>query len=260
MKGFERAPDALRCTSSGRRYPIVGGVVDFVPGVGGSREPAQRLMEQQFYTTGYERLFRPGLTRLVSTQSLEAAIELSLAMVEVPRTGAVLDIGCGTGNFTRPLAARLDPTRALVVGLDLSMPMLQRAEQTRRSRGLAHVRHVRGDAQRLPVDDAVLDAVHCAASLQLMPDPWAALSEMARVLRPGGRLVLGTFIRSPRPSVRRMQQVLTPFSGFRWFDPIVLLEQIESCGLRVCEEMVEGAAITIAAVREEHTTTHKETP
>lgn len=258
MTGFCATPQGVRCVASGRDYHRVGGVIDFVPGVGRSPTPAQRLMETPVYALGYEQVFRPSLTRLVSTQPLSAAIELALAMLDLRRDALVLDVGCGTGNFTRPLAHRLAPGASGVVGLDLSPSMLRSAETFRRTHGIKNVRHVRGDAQRLPIADASMDAVLCAASLQLMPEPWTALREFARVLKPGARLVLGTFIASPRGTVRRMQRVLAPVSGFTWFDAQVLTDRLEECGLRVCEEMVEGAAISIAAVREPHTTKRTE--
>jgi SAM-dependent methyltransferase len=206
-------------------------------------------MEQAFYSAGYEEYFRPALTRLVSRQSVPDAILLSLAMLSPEPGDYVLDVGCGTGNFTRAIGRRLVEGDGLVVGLDLSAPMLRHAEVLRRGELLNTVRYVRGDAHRLPFADGVFDAVHCAGSLQLMPDPQRALSELVRVLKPGGRLVVATFIRSPRRFLRRFQQVLTPVGGFRFFEPEVLHDWVAALGLELREEMIEGAAITFAAVR-----------
>lgn len=260
MTAFEERGDAeLVCIASGRTYPMRAGVVDFMPSFGTSEKPSQRLMEQSFYSAGYEEYFRPSLTRLVSSQSIPDAILLSLAMLEPQPGDYVLDVGCGTGNFTRAIARRLRSGEGLAVGLDLSAPMVQRAEQLRRSELLTTARYVRGDAHRLPFVDGVFDAVHCAASLQLMPEPERALREMERVLKPGGRLVLATFIRSPRKWLRRVQDAMTPIAGFRWFDPELLHHWLESLGLELREEMIEGAAITIAACKPAvGTTTEKE--
>jgi len=73
------------------------------------------------------------------------------------------------------------------LGLDISEPMLARAV---RAEAGPLVGFLRADAQRLPLRDETVDAVVSMAALQLIPDPRAALAEMARVLRPGGRLAL----------------------------------------------------------------------
>lgn len=250
LAGFaEHGSGEVVCEGSGRSWPVRDGYIDFVPPLAESVSPAQHLMEQAFYSAGYEEYFRPALTRLVSRQSVPDAILLSLAML-APRAGDyVLDVGCGTGNFTRAIGRRLADGDGLVVGLDLSAPMLRHAEVLRRGELLRTVRYVRADAHRLPFADAVFDAVHCAGSLQLMPEPQRALAEMVRVLKPGGRLVVATFIRSPRRWLRRFQQVLTPVGGFRFFEPEVLHDWVAAHGLELREEMIEGAAITFTAVR-----------
>ena len=98
--------------------------------------------------------------------------------------GIVLDVGCGPASITASLARATGPS-GLVLGVDLSEAMLARAvrAETGPQIGFLHA-----DAQRLPLRDATVDVVVSMAVLQLIPDPVAALSEMARVLRPGGRL------------------------------------------------------------------------
>ena len=100
--------------------------------------------------------------------------------------GIVLDVGCGPASITASLARATGPS-GLVLGVDLSEAMLARAvrAETGPQIGFLHA-----DAQRLPLRDATVDVVVSMAVLQLIPDPVAALSEMARVLRPGGRLAV----------------------------------------------------------------------
>src|SRR3954454_4933878 len=96
----------------------------------------------------------------------------------------LVDVGGGTGNYSRALAA--EGWQPLVV--DRSPDMLARAA----AKGL---RTVEGDAQALPVPDASADAVMLVSMLHHVDDPWQALAEARRILRPGGRLALMAFTR-----------------------------------------------------------------
>jgi len=96
----------------------------------------------------------------------------------------VLDVGCGTGLFSHHVAGRLPGSE--VVGVDMDEGRLGYA----RRRGLLpNLRFDRGDLGGLPYDDGAFDLVFCRLVLIHMPDPTAALGEMARVTRPGGRVV-----------------------------------------------------------------------
>ena len=104
----------------------------------------------------------------------------------IPPGGTALDVGSGPGNVTASLARAAGPD-GLALGVDISEPMLARAV---RAESGPQVGFIRADAQRLPLRDNTVDAITSLAVLQLIPDPAAALAEMARVLRPGGRLAL----------------------------------------------------------------------
>ena len=97
------------------------------------------------------------------------------------RGARVLDVATGTGLVAGDLAAKLD---ARVVGLDQSAAMLRRAS----ARGIPNFVVVRGDGQRLPFTDGAFDAVIHTYLLRYVDDPAATLVELARVLRPGGRM------------------------------------------------------------------------
>ena len=83
--------------------------------------------------------------------------------------------------------ARAAGPGGLALGVDISEPMLARAV---RAESGPQVGFLRADAQRLPLRDDTVDAVVTIAVLHLIPDPVAALSEIARVVRPGGRLAV----------------------------------------------------------------------
>ncbi len=98
--------------------------------------------------------------------------------------GRVLEVGVGTG-----LNLPLYPSGVTLTGVDLSPAMLEIARQRATQLGLAaDLREA--DAQALPFPDASFDTVVCTLSLCAIPDDRAAIAEMWRVLRPGGRLLL----------------------------------------------------------------------
>ncbi|RDG38384.1 class I SAM-dependent methyltransferase [Streptomyces corynorhini] len=104
-----------------------------------------------------------------------------------PRPGdSVLDAGCGTGRALAPLRAAVGE-RGRVLGADLTPEMLGAAVRAGRAgSGLLLL----ADVTRLPLRDRVLDAVFGAGLIGHLPDPERDLGELARVVRPGGRLAL----------------------------------------------------------------------
>ena len=107
-----------------------------------------------------------------------------LAGIERP---LVLDVATGTGRL--PLALLRERFRGQIIGLDLSPGMLRQARRKLRAYG-DRVCLIRQDASRLPFEDNTFHAVTCMESLEFMPQPLVTLSEMVRVLAPGGVLLL----------------------------------------------------------------------
>ncbi|MBC7303660.1 MAG: methyltransferase domain-containing protein [Nocardia sp.] len=139
-----------------------------------------------------------------------------------------LDIGCGPGKLVRALGAATGPTGA-AVGVDpSSTAVADNSDRDRRS----HHRYVVGPAQSLPLPDAEFDVVTCTFVMHHIPESQraAAIAEMWRVLRPGGRLLLADASPSPR-----MRAVLSRFLG-RDGDPFAdadirhYADQVESVG------------------------------
>jgi len=116
------------------------------------------------------------------------------------------DLGCGTGQVSAALA----PFVARVIGVDSSAQMLQAAR--RRLHGVRNVELRRGDLEALPVDDQKLDAATVMLVLHHVPEPARALADIARVLKPGGRLILVDMLPHDREQYR--QQMGHVWLGF----------------------------------------------
>jgi demethylmenaquinone methyltransferase/2-methoxy-6-polyprenyl-1,4-benzoquinol methylase len=123
-----------------------------------------------------------------------------------------LDVCCGTGDLAFELAARVAP-EGRVVGCDFSEPMLDLAREKAEERGAEGVRFEWADALELPYADGRFDAVTVGFGARNLADLDRGLREMARVLRPGGSLVI---LEITRPTRR-------PLSTFYslWFDRAV---------------------------------------
>jgi SAM-dependent methyltransferase len=98
----------------------------------------------------------------------------------------ILDAACGNGRYSRFLLRHADPDAKLTT-FDLSPKMLERARNRLKSE---RVTHAVADLTRLPYADASFDAIVCGWVLEHLPDPRPGLRELARVLAPGGRLLL----------------------------------------------------------------------
>jgi len=115
---------------------------------------------------------------------------------------AVLDVACGTGDLTQAFA-RTGASR--VVGLDFTQEMLDLAGRKRGSLGEAaasKIEYINGDATGLPFGDDSFDVVSIAFGIRNVGEPDRAFAEFARVLRPGGRLVVLEFDTPRNPVVR----------------------------------------------------------
>lgn len=108
----------------------------------------------------------------------------------------ILEIGPGTGYYTLDMAAWVGPEGRVEI-FDLQREFLDRVIGRTTERGLANVVPTQGDATALPYDDDSIDAVALTAVLGEIPDPVAALREIRRVLKPGGRLIVGELFGDP---------------------------------------------------------------
>jgi ubiquinone/menaquinone biosynthesis C-methylase UbiE len=158
----------------------------------------------------HENRVRDEFTRQAETFSASAAITDSAltqrfiaALAEAAR-GSVLDVACGPGILSAAIAA----TARDVVAFDLTPEMLKKAAQRCSEAGLANVTFREGNATELPFADAAFDAVVTRLSVHHFDRPGRVMSEIFRVLRPGGHFVIADVIASELPAEAELQNAI----------------------------------------------------
>lgn len=176
------------------------------------------------------------------------AIKQRMADLLRPSPGQhLLEAGCGMGHELRRLAGRVGPGGS-VLGIDLNQAMIDEARRRTADLGGA-VRCQVGDVQRLKLGDAAVDGVWAERVLMYVPDHQRAVSELARAVRPGGRVVAfeldygATLVDLPdQRTARRVLDVLGDSIAHRWMGR-ALARMFHRAGLR--EIIAESMSITL---------------
>jgi ubiquinone/menaquinone biosynthesis C-methylase UbiE len=190
----------------------------------------------------YERWWRPLLGRLSKGPlgpSMADEHRIARLLLGLRAGDGVLDIACGPGNFSREFARTVGDA-GLVVGLDASREMLDRAVREVRDARVANLAFVHADAAALPFRDASFDAVCCFAALHLFPDPFRALDEMRRVLTPGGRIAILTSCRGRSAPLRTLESVIGKRTGMRMFEQDEIVGALRERGFGEIEQRLSG--------------------
>jgi SAM-dependent methyltransferase len=126
---------------------------------------------------------------LITRQRLHEILE--------PRPGErILEVGPGTGYYTLDVADWVKPDGQVDI-LDLQQEMLDHTMRRAGERGLANINPTQSDATAMPYEEGTYDAAFLVTVLGEIPDQDAAVRELARVLKPGGRLVVGELLGDP---------------------------------------------------------------
>jgi ubiquinone/menaquinone biosynthesis C-methylase UbiE len=125
----------------------------------------------------------------------------------------LLEIGVGTGYYSCELAEWAGPEGTLEL-FDLQQEFLDHVMRAAGDRGLSNLVPTLGDATRLPFEEASVDGVVLTAVLGEIPDTAAALREIRRVLKPGGRLVVGELFGDPHFTTRASLERMGAEAGF----------------------------------------------
>ncbi|HEX8442762.1 MAG TPA: class I SAM-dependent methyltransferase [Allosphingosinicella sp.] len=169
-------------------------------------------------------LIAPWLDRIAGPSN-----RLAFRKLDVRSGDRVLEVGFGGGG----LLGRLLAAGADVVGADISEAMIARARlRFRREAGQGRLRLLHCSVDRLPLDTASIDKAVSVASLYFWPDPAAGIAELARVIRPGGRLVLCF---EPAEELRKWPGHRF---GFRLFGQEEVEALLEAAGFQVLDVQV----------------------
>ena len=179
----------------------------------------------------------------------EKELERVLAAIAPAETAIVVDVACGPGIYTRPIARGMSHGR--VVGLDLSRPMLRTAQRLARADQVQNVRFVCGNALALPIRTQVADAVNCCGALHLFPDVARALREMHRVMRAGGRLTLAVFARGEGKLSFVANRVRRRLVGIHAFTPSELEATLRQTGFDDVRFLHRGRIWQVLTARRE---------
>lgn len=197
-----------------RRSLGLAGLALFAGGLWARKHPSACPYALRFFVEGPH----PGITRGRLSEILD------------PRPGErVLEVGPGTGYYTFALAARLDGGQVDV--FDIQQKMLDHVMREANRRGVTNVQAALGDAQALPYSDESFDAAVLVTVLGEVPDQSRVLSELARVLKPGGRLIVGETLGDPHVVTSRKLRERAAGAGFsfarRVGTPLAFFERFE---------------------------------
>jgi SAM-dependent methyltransferase len=202
----------------------------------------QGLMRSDAVSRIYERWWRPAFGRIVKGAFGPGMVEehrIARLLLGLRPGDGVLDVACGPGNFSRRFAAVVGDA-GLVVGVDASRPMLERAMGEARAAGTTNLAFVHADAAVLPFRDEAFDAVACFAALNLFAEPFVALDHMRRVLTPGGRIAIFTSCRGRWPATRALESMLAAGSGVRMFGRHEITEALRERGFGGVRQRISG--------------------
>ncbi|MDS0135359.1 MULTISPECIES: methyltransferase domain-containing protein [unclassified Amycolatopsis] len=205
----------------------------------------QRLMRTTLLPQVYERYWRPALGRALKGPlgpSMTGEIRIATELLRLKPGHTALDVACGTGRFTRAFGAAVGPD-GLAIGLDGARTMLAKAVA---EGGPDTVAYLRADAVHLPLKPSTVDGICCFAALHMFAEPETALDSFARVVKPGGRIVLLTSARRGWQPARLLETAGGIVSGQKMFDRGEIAASLHARGFTELTERYAGVTQIVA--------------
>ncbi|MFD2419786.1 class I SAM-dependent methyltransferase [Amycolatopsis pigmentata] len=239
-----RRGTAITCRDCAAGYLTDEGYLDLsgtAPGAGD-----QIAGNSPLYLSRYEPLLRPAFLRVNGTNwsgAVSIADEDAYLIDHVrPAAGPLLDLGAGTGRWTKVLASHLGGER--IIAFDLAAAMVRRLGEV-----VPDSLVMRGAAGNLPFADGTLGAVNCWNTIQSIETPYQTIHEIGRCLGRGGTFTMLTYRHSPDPLYRYFQQRHESCLGVTSFDPEEMREALSKAGMTVMDQYTPGSFLIITAVR-----------
>lgn len=156
-------------------------------------------------------------------------IKHAITYMDIKPGDRVLDVGVGTG-----LSLAEFPHNCKVVGIDLSPAMLRKAKEKIRSQRLNHIKVMSMDAMRMSFKDDTFDKVFISHVVTVVPDPYRLMSEVRRVCKKGGQVVIVNHFKSSNKVVEIVEKLINPVcKKIGWRSDLCLNEFINRSGLNV---------------------------
>ncbi len=190
------------------------------------REEFARIKRETWNSTDYESWFKPARGQIIDMLE-KAALEKALASRSYERA---LDVGIGNGR----LLAVYAPHAAHITGMDISSEQLEQASQTAQKLNVSFESKLCQEASRIEIGDNTFDLIICSRVLQHVYNWRESVAEFARILKPGGDLVLLTYNRFSIYGLKKLYQhkFVNPAKG-RFQNPLGLSGELKKNGLTI---------------------------
>lgn len=245
---MEILQDHASCQDCHASYPMVHGeVLDFAP-LEGFRDPAGHAYTYSYSSRIYELWRKSRFMKRFTGISYEKEREVLVSQLNLGPGLSILDVGCGTGLFSRQIARQVSPGE--VWGLDYSYHQLRQAVLLKKKEEIPNLRFLHARATPLPLRDGTVDRVCTVGAMQFFGDPSAVFLEARRVLTPGGVFVGMNYLSAsyvrPKSWLMRQAQRVAEGRGDHFFSRDELMGLARNAGFEVSHYEEWGISFVVA--------------